>query len=61
MDHNPNKTHIEYIDGLIMQIGEQLSMIKPETPEQQEARDEAFEYLNNFQINQVETMRIAFE
>lgn len=61
MDGNPNKSHIEYIEGLIMQIGEQLSQISPETAEQHEAKNEVYEYLNLFQLNQIKDLRMAFE
>ena len=59
--NNTNIVHVEAVEGLAIQIGEQLSQLKEETPEQRDAKYEALEYLANFETNQILELRRQYE
>ena len=61
MANNVNIVHVNAIEGLAEQISEHLKQLVSENSEQYNAKNEAEEYLHNYEINQIKGLRDVFE
>jgi hypothetical protein len=59
--NNTNIVHISAIEGLAIQIAENLDIVEPSNSKQFEAKDEMERHLASLQRNQIYNLRKAFE
>jgi len=59
--NNTNIVYVQAIEGLAVQIGENLGKLQEGNTQQHEAKYEAIEYLANYERVQIKALRDAFE